>query len=764
MRDAKRIDKGLREQSMLAEESRARADDAAWAYTGGGGPRSTMSRKSIAQTHGITVEQLRAAEKRLRGPIGMTPDSVDPADWRTSFLKGADFYVIGKHVLERSVNDASLTWKEIEGLALVAANVNLNSRQRRTLSSFSKSGWHKTRNRFIEYWERFGIRLKAKRKAGVVEAARRLAVSDLEPFFGKLQAMFDADPILLEEPGRIMNLDETPLCRQPNSISDAGLVSDPEVVARPKTASKGKPPAPITAVTVTYGSGEKGPLAIIRKGDNPTCDHYWTNELPPGFDKEWAEKGLVFGTNPRSDRMTTSLFIDFLANHVIPDHRRHIKDGKLCFVMDAPTCHGVSQTYEVNPKLQKLADDNDVVLVWLPHNTSHVLQPNDQGVHGKFKLTFRAVEDAVNQVWQSKHAYIDRRLLLMGIVKVERCQAGLVSLPNSGLRDPNMKHRPWRAAFFRDSASSSPCLNARDIIVTAAWAWMVAVTKSDILESYKACHLVPWNPNGWKEISQQAARRAKQEETKILPAEGARLTHSLRVANRNYKAIPIPEPTDPAAYTGTARSRQRAADKVDQTLATQFLKDIMQEAKRMHPVASIQYVSAMASQFTGRRNLADAKADLVTGKGTVLYAEESDATYHPSQKRLGKTGSLLNLTKGRKHSTGRLFSAADVRKNRAAKRLADSAGVVRPRRRKKTPLQRRKNARLQQSDWEQRKESSPSSWMQLSRALTSWLRPFTSCPRTSVPSMPRQTRAIVLSEEQPLKRICDPSNGRRPQV
>ena len=50
----------------------------------------------------------------------------------------------------------------------------------------------------------------------------------------------------------------------------------------------------------------------------------------------------MFGCNDKSDRMTFSLFLDLLSNQILPHHRRLVPDGPLLWVLDAPTCHGVS--------------------------------------------------------------------------------------------------------------------------------------------------------------------------------------------------------------------------------------------------------------------------------------------------------------------------------------------------------------------------------------------------------------------------------------
>ena len=96
------------------------------------------------------------------------------------------------------------------------------------------------------------------------------------------------------------------------------------------------------------------------------------------------------------------------------------------------------------------------------------------------KASFKALQVAVSQVWGSAHCYIDRDKLQQGIVHVAHTTAGLASVPGSGLRNPDMKHRPWRAAFFRDSDSNSPVFSLRDVVVSAVWSWSKAVSVEDV--------------------------------------------------------------------------------------------------------------------------------------------------------------------------------------------------------------------------------------------------------------------------------------------
>ena len=284
------INRSLTVNAMLADPSRQRASEAALSYTRAGGPQSKLSRQTVADDHNVTISALRAAERRLKQPTGMLPTTREETAGPDHLVGDDSLYIVGKHVIERASNDACLIWAEIAGLLLICANLDLESKGKQPMTSFTKSTWTRTKNRLIDFWAKLNIKLGEKRKGGVVEAKRKHAVRDLEPFFKVLSKVFSANPLFLKEPQRIMNLDETPLSRQSSEFSDAGVVADMSITHNPKQTSKGKAPPSATAVTVSYADGEKGPISILTKGENPTVDHWWKKPLPPGLDVGWRRE------------------------------------------------------------------------------------------------------------------------------------------------------------------------------------------------------------------------------------------------------------------------------------------------------------------------------------------------------------------------------------------------------------------------------------------------------------------------------------------
>jgi len=276
-----------------------------------------------------------------------------------------------------------------------------------------------------------------------------------------------------------------------------------------------------------------------------------------------------------------------------------------------------------------------------------------------------ALQIAISQVWGCKHAFIDRDKLARGVVFVRYDRSGLASVPGSGLRNPDMQHRPWRAAFFRDSDSSSPVLSLRDVVVCAVWTWSKAVRTADVKASYQKTCIFPFMPDGWKAMSQVAEKRNADATTKTLPAKRWRAVDALRKSSPHYTEVPVPQPTDINQLIGTSRTRNRIARQQDGVIVEQFLSKIMVAADTMDGVAKAEHLLFNLLAWSGNRGLVKAKADLVTGGGEVTYAPSTAASYNHSAARVmqSKTGALQNLTPG-ENRTGSSFSVGELEANR----------------------------------------------------------------------------------------------------
>jgi len=136
---APRINRVIKENETLADPSRQRANEAALVYAAAGGGHSKLSRQQVAENHNISVGALRAAENRLHEPTGLLPTTVAECPKRSPLVTDDILYIVGKHVVEQAANDAALTWAEIQGLFLVAVNVDHEGKGEPTVGSFTNS-------------------------------------------------------------------------------------------------------------------------------------------------------------------------------------------------------------------------------------------------------------------------------------------------------------------------------------------------------------------------------------------------------------------------------------------------------------------------------------------------------------------------------------------------------------------------------------------------------------------------------------------------
>ena len=237
-----------------------------------------------------------------------------------------------------------------------------------------------------------------------------------------------------------------------------------------------------------------------------------------------------------------------------------------------------------------------------------------------------------------------------------------------------MKHRPWHAAFFRDSDSNSPVFSLRDIVVAAVWSWSKAVSAEDIRSSYRKTFLFPFNPDRWIKLSQTANQRQLAATEKILPAKRKRIVKALQKSSHKYVAVEVPDPISVVQLVGTTRTRKRLAREEDSSNVSQFLAEVMDIGKTMDGVAGAEHLLSSLLAWSGKRNMVKAKADLVTGSGEVIYEQPTASSYDPAAAKAlqSKTGSLQNLTPG-VNRTGAMFSVQELQLNREEARSCTTA-------------------------------------------------------------------------------------------
>lgn len=195
---------------------------------------------------------------------------------------------------------------------------------------------------------------------------------------------------LLKEPGRIFHLHETGLSTDPRSSKI--FLQKESRTAYLKFADCGK--AMYTVLFCISAAGEYLPPFVVYKGQN--LYQSWMTGGPQGTLYGCTESGwmqdFLFET-------WMKFFIDFVKNFKKP----------VLLIYDG---HGSHLTYNSI----KLAMDNGIILLCLPPNSSHALQPLDVGVFSPMKNTWRDVlktwyrESRLQNVSKANFPFLLRKL------------------------------------------------------------------------------------------------------------------------------------------------------------------------------------------------------------------------------------------------------------------------------------------------------------------------------------------------------------------
>ena len=327
--------------------------------------KNSLSRSSLAEKHGVTIQSIRTAEEALKDPYRQ-------GQGKARYFTDEDFFLVGSHVLDAAITSNCLMWKGVEAIFLTVRNANLETHDLPTVTGAKETCWKGTKTRFLDYWSRLGTLFKSKKGAQYIDIRRLTAEQETIPtFYYQLKALIEKYPEFVTEPGRLLNIDETPLVKQIEGKTPNGVVYVPDFEKGPKRATSSSCPAPATGTTAVYGDGEKGRLTVITQGKNPRPGPWIERGLPPGLTKEQIAQWVIWGYNEESDRVDVDSWLDLLANYHTLDHRRKSPTGELFWIVDCPTCHAVSNNSLLDGRIVRFAKANDVVFVLLPHNSTH---------------------------------------------------------------------------------------------------------------------------------------------------------------------------------------------------------------------------------------------------------------------------------------------------------------------------------------------------------------------------------------------------------
>jgi len=190
-------------------------------------------------------------------------------------------------------------------------------------------------------------------------------LSGIEPFKEELKKVMESEGL---SPQQVYNADETGLwwrLTPSKSLNSAGK----------QTANFKKAKERVTILGCSNASGtHRLPLMFINKSKKPRCfKHMDMNNLPVHYyaqNKSW---------------MNSSLFSEWYHNRFVPSVQRYcrssgIEEKALLLLDNAPS----------HPSISSLqSDDGKIKVLFLPANTTSVIQPMDQGVLDPLKQRYK---------------------------------------------------------------------------------------------------------------------------------------------------------------------------------------------------------------------------------------------------------------------------------------------------------------------------------------------------------------------------------------
>ena len=206
-----------------------------------------------------------------------------------------------------------------------------------------------------------------RRKPELLTKARAEGLSQfvVNEFFTLYQQILDENN-LNGHPERIFNLDETDLATDPTK----GKVFVPKSARVTYSRAGGAGKLQYSVLFVASADGERYPPCVIFKGAG-ALQSTWVQNGPTG---------ALYGVT-ESGWMQDYIFEKWLNAFV--NQVKHI-EKPILVIFDG---HGSHLTYNVTRTARK----HDIILLCLPPNTSHALQPLDVGVFGPMKKAWRDI-------------------------------------------------------------------------------------------------------------------------------------------------------------------------------------------------------------------------------------------------------------------------------------------------------------------------------------------------------------------------------------
>ncbi|XP_063242751.1 jerky protein homolog-like isoform X1 [Bacillus rossius redtenbacheri] len=200
----------------------------------------------------------------------------------------------------------------------------------------------------------------------------------INKFFDELEATADGIPSHL-----IINYDETALSDDPGRrklIFKRGC-KYPERVMNQSKAS-------VSVMFAVTSSGKMLSPYVIYK--STYLYDLWSEGGPPG----------TFYNRSKSGWMDGNCFLDWFKRVIIPYCRRF--EGKKLLIGDNLSSH-------LSPTVVRLCEENEILFVFLPPNSTHLTQPLDVSLFRPLKMSWRKVLEETKAKAQGKHKPFDKK-------------------------------------------------------------------------------------------------------------------------------------------------------------------------------------------------------------------------------------------------------------------------------------------------------------------------------------------------------------------
>jgi len=218
-------------------------------------------------------------------------------------------------------------------------------------------------------------------------------------FYKDAERIFARWPELQKEPGRIVNIDESPLegrnskqlGRRRKLVSKTFKVQqrircmlNPSATYLPRaTTPNDTGGGHISFLGAICADGQHHPPpGFLFSGKHLQASWFEDDALPAPI-KELMRSAFIRCTGKGS--MTQETFELYILKHIVAHQRKRFPTGPLLILLDGPDTHAMTET--LAEELLKL--DDPVILAYFPHNMTCKLQPLDRGVFKYLKKWYR---------------------------------------------------------------------------------------------------------------------------------------------------------------------------------------------------------------------------------------------------------------------------------------------------------------------------------------------------------------------------------------